>query len=93
MPSKTQSYLYLWLFGRSSKYGKSKQGSFRDKIGKNFTHLFKYLRIYLIRKEVGPMKKEIKKETKEHPKEKKTEVKSEIKGSCGCGCLPPMKTK
>lgn len=32
------------------------------------------------------------KETKEQP-EKKSEVKSEPKGSCGCGCIPHMKTK
>ena len=39
------------------------------------------------------MTKDIKKETTEQPEEKKTEVKSEAKDSCGCGCLPPMKTK
>jgi len=33
------------------------------------------------------------KETKEQPEEKKTEVKSGTKCSCGCGCIPPMKTK
>jgi hypothetical protein len=39
------------------------------------------------------MTKDVKKETKEQPEGKKTEIKSETKGSCGCGCLPPMKTK
>lgn len=39
------------------------------------------------------MTKDIKKETKETPEEKKTEVKSETKRTCGCGCIPPMKTK
>lgn len=39
------------------------------------------------------MAKDIKKETKEQPEEKKTEVNNEAKGSCGCGCLPPVKTK
>ncbi len=39
------------------------------------------------------MGKNIKKETKEHPEEKKPEVKSGTKSSCGCGCIPPMKTK
>ena len=33
------------------------------------------------------------KETKEQPEEKKTEVKSGTKCSCGCGCIPPIKTK
>jgi hypothetical protein len=33
------------------------------------------------------------KETKERPEEKKAEVKSGSKSSCGCGCIPPMKTK
>jgi len=33
------------------------------------------------------------KETKEQPEEKKLEVKSVPKSSCGCGCVPPMKTK
>lgn len=32
------------------------------------------------------------KEPKEQLEEKKTEVKSGT-GSCGCGCIPPMKTK
>ena len=33
------------------------------------------------------------KEIKEQPEEKKTEVNSGSKSSCGCGCIPPMKTK
>jgi hypothetical protein len=37
------------------------------------------------------MTKDIIKETRKDLKEKKTEVKSEAKGSCGCGCVPPMK--
>ena len=37
------------------------------------------------------MAKDIKK-AKEQP-EKKSDVKSETKSSCGCGCIPPMKTK
>jgi len=32
-------------------------------------------------------------EQKEKPEEKKPDGKNEIKGSCGCGCVPPMKTK
>lgn len=33
------------------------------------------------------------KETKEQIEEKKPQAKSETKSSCGCGCIPPMKTK
>jgi hypothetical protein len=33
------------------------------------------------------------KETKEQLEEKKTELKSGSKSSCGCGCIPHMKTK
>lgn len=33
------------------------------------------------------------KETKKHPEAKKPPVKNGTKTSCGCGCIPPMKTK
>ncbi len=33
------------------------------------------------------------KETKEKPEEKKPQIKNETKSSCGCGCVPPVKTK
>jgi hypothetical protein len=33
------------------------------------------------------------KETKEQSEAKKSQVKSEKKSSCGCGCIPLMKTK
>ncbi len=33
------------------------------------------------------------KETKEQSEVKKPQAKSETKSSCGCGCIPPMKTK
>jgi hypothetical protein len=33
------------------------------------------------------------KDTEEKPGDKKTEVKTQTKSSCGCGCIPPMKTK
>lgn len=33
------------------------------------------------------------KDTKETPEEKKPEVKTQTKSSCGCGCIPPMKSK
>jgi len=93
MPSNTQSYLHLWLFGGPYKYGKNKKGSFKNKIRGFFTRIYKLISNNLIEKEVRTMTKNIKKETTEQPEEKNTEVKSEAKGSCGCGCLPPMKTK
>ena len=46
----------------------------------------------LNKEEVRTMAKDINKETKEEPETKKTEVKSETK-CCGCGCIPPVKTK
>ncbi len=33
------------------------------------------------------------KQIKEKPEEKKPETKAEKKSSCGCGCVPPFKTK
>jgi hypothetical protein len=34
------------------------------------------------------------KDTKEKPQEKKPDdVKTQTKSSCGCGCIPPIKTK
>lgn len=38
------------------------------------------------------MEKEIV-EQKEKPEEGKSDGKNEAKGSCGCGCVPPVKTK
>ena len=46
----------------------------------------------LNKEEVRTMAKDINKETKEEPETKKTEVKSGAK-CCGCGCIPPVKTK
>lgn len=31
--------------------------------------------------------------TKEQLEEKKPQTKGETRNSCGCGCIPPMKTK
>ncbi len=33
------------------------------------------------------------KETREKPEVKKPQVNTEKKGSCGCGCIPHVKTK
>jgi len=33
------------------------------------------------------------KEIKKQSEKKKPHAKSETKSSCGCGCIPPMKTK
>lgn len=33
------------------------------------------------------------KETKKQLEEKKPQTKGETRNSCGCGCIPPMKTK
>jgi len=38
------------------------------------------------------MAKDIKK-TKKKLEEKKPQVKNKTNGSCGCGCVPPVKTK
>jgi len=91
MPSETQSYLHLRLFRRTGNSGKKTKRKLKNKIGYFFTHLFKHISNNLIKKEVMTMAKEIK-ETKKQPEEK-TKVKNETKGSCGCGCLPPMKKK
>jgi hypothetical protein len=32
------------------------------------------------------------KEEKENPEEKKPEIKVQKKSTCGCGCIPPVKT-
>jgi hypothetical protein len=57
-----------------------------------FDILYKLLSTNLIRREVITMAKDIN-EAKEKPEEKKTEVKSGSICSCGCGCIPTVKTR
>ncbi len=81
------------MFRWTSKYEKNTQGKFKNKVRANFfTCVFKYSRINLNIKETTAMAKGTK-ETKEQSEAKKPQAKSEKKSSCGCGCIPPMKTK
>ena len=82
------------LFREADKHGKNKQESLKNKIGVNFfTHTYKLISNNLNKEEVRTMAKDINKETKEEPETKKAEIKGGTKCSCGCGCIPPMKTK